>query len=525
MNPVTVKKALWGNLAEVFLVSILLTLAWQWRGNAYGSEWSGDPDEPAHYVTGLMVRDYIADGLPAPPMAYATRYYDFYPKVALGHWPPMFYVMQAAWTLLFTPSRISVLLLMATLSAAWLTASYFVVASFFPAWMGWVSIVFLSATHDFQFTSRMVMAEIPVALFTLLALRSLARYLESPGEPQDWRDASWFSVASLATVLTKGTGIALAPMPFLGAVFGRKWRALGSWSLWVPPVVVGILAAAWFLAAPDALHQRVATMGGIGKLRWYRIGDSFSHWMSSLGVAGSALALGGFLRCVWGVAFGTEKRGWWIVTLVFLPVTVACRVLFGPWEAGHLLTTLPLLMLCAWEGLDWILARVPRHRKVAVAVAAAALAVTAIRSVATMPPKVHLGLDRVARDLVAAPEYANYRFLILSDALGEGVFVAEVASHERRPAHVIERGSKVLAEESLMGDRVRLLFTTPDDLMRFFEKTPQRIVILDGLESGAPFLGLVRETIRQNPSRWQHLGTYFRADAPLPLEVLRLERD
>lgn len=113
----TAKRDSWGSLAVVFLVSLLLTLAWQWRGNAYQSEWSGDPDEPAHYVTGLMVHDYIANRMPAEPMAYASRYYDFYPKVALGHWPPMFYVIQAAWTLLFTPSRISLLLLMATLGA------------------------------------------------------------------------------------------------------------------------------------------------------------------------------------------------------------------------------------------------------------------------------------------------------------------------------------------------------------------------------------------------------------------------
>ncbi len=522
MDAFTAKRTPWPHVAAVFLASLLLTLAWQWRGNAYGSEWSGDPDEPAHYVTGLMVHDYIADRFPGPPMAYAQRYYDFYPKVALGHWPPVFYVVQAAWTLLFTPSRISLLLLMATLGAMWLTASYVLVASFFPPWMAWISIVFLSTTSDFQSSSRMVMAEILVALFTLLALAYLARYLDSPEERPDWRNALWFSAVSLATVLTKGTGIALAPMPFLGAAAGRRWRILRSGSLWLPALLVAILAAVWFLKAPDGLHQKVSMLGGIGRFRWFRIGESLKHWTLELGVAGSILALVGYLRKTWGVLTGVERRGWWIAIVLFLPVTVLCRVIFGPWEARHLLTTLPLLMLCLWDGLASILAWIPGYRKVAAAVAATLLAITAFRSVATMPPKVHLGFDRVAQDLLSHPEYANDRFLILSGPQGEGVFIAEVAEHEKRPGHVIERGSKVLAEESFMGDRVRMFFNTPEDLMRFFEKTPGRIVILDGTDSGAPFVALARETVRRYPDRWQHLASYARSGAPLPLEVLRL---
>ena len=213
----------------------------------------------------------------------------------------------------------------------------------------------------------------------------------------------WFSLASLVAVLTKGTAIALAPMPFLGVWLGRRWRLLRSASLWIPPLLVAILAAVWFLAAPDALHQKVANLGGFGHFRENRIGETFEHWIMSLGVAGSVLALAGFLRIAWGVALGTERRGLWVVTVLFLPVTIACRIEFGVWDAKHLLTTLPLLMLCVWEGVDWILSSVPRFRKVGLALATAALAVTAIRSVSMMPPKIHLGLDLVARDLVSDP--------------------------------------------------------------------------------------------------------------------------
>ena len=50
-------------------------------------------------------------------MEFAENYYVHYPEVALGHWPPTFYVVQALWTLPFFASRGSVILLMSVLTA------------------------------------------------------------------------------------------------------------------------------------------------------------------------------------------------------------------------------------------------------------------------------------------------------------------------------------------------------------------------------------------------------------------------
>ena len=38
-------------------------------------------------------------------MAFAENYYLHYPEVAMGHWPPGFYLLQAVWTLLFPTQR------------------------------------------------------------------------------------------------------------------------------------------------------------------------------------------------------------------------------------------------------------------------------------------------------------------------------------------------------------------------------------------------------------------------------------
>src|SRR5689334_11391847 len=103
MRAESMTRRLYSAGAGLFFIAVAALLSW--HGHAFRVELSSDPDEPAHYVSGLLVRDYLAQGVPGSPMAFARDFYLHYPKVAIGHWPPLFYVVQGVWTLLFTPSR------------------------------------------------------------------------------------------------------------------------------------------------------------------------------------------------------------------------------------------------------------------------------------------------------------------------------------------------------------------------------------------------------------------------------------
>ena len=63
------------------LFLFLVTVGLQWFASAYSSEFGSDPDESSHYVTGLLVRDYIAQGFPSSPLRFAEDYYLHYPRV------------------------------------------------------------------------------------------------------------------------------------------------------------------------------------------------------------------------------------------------------------------------------------------------------------------------------------------------------------------------------------------------------------------------------------------------------------
>src|SRR5579859_5632961 len=115
----------------IFLINVWLAS----RGGVFRSELASESDESAHYITALMIRDYIVQGIPGKPLAFAKNYYLHYPKVAFGHWPPVFHVLQAAWMLVFGISRTSVLCLMLTIAALLGATLYEVVKRSFGSWL------------------------------------------------------------------------------------------------------------------------------------------------------------------------------------------------------------------------------------------------------------------------------------------------------------------------------------------------------------------------------------------------------
>ena len=50
-----------------FVCFFLCALLLEWRGGAFAAEFGGTADEAAHYVTSLMVRDYVASGMTVGP--------------------------------------------------------------------------------------------------------------------------------------------------------------------------------------------------------------------------------------------------------------------------------------------------------------------------------------------------------------------------------------------------------------------------------------------------------------------------
>ena len=491
----------------LFSLYFLCVVLLQWKASAFRSELSGSPDEPAHYVTGLMVHDYIAAGFPGSPMPYARNYYLHYPKVALGHWPPVFYLVQAAWTLLFTTSRTSVMFLMAAVTALLATILCEILRKEFSLAIGMSAAALFISLPVIEEFSRLVMAEMLVALLVLLAVVAYGRYLDT----ESWQPAAWFGVWFALALLTKGTGIQLALVPPLAVVFVRRWHLLKRFSFWLPAIIVLGVAGPWYLWVPGAQHESVARFGGL-RSNWGRLIDTPLAWADMLGVVLLVAVTLGLLLCCRQIARGTAD-GKWIASLAVVIGAYLSRFLIGAYEARHLLVNIPMLLMFAALGAAWCsrqarwrgLKTVPRNLAVALALVAM-LAFNIYRS----PIKRHYGFSEIAQDLSSRPAFKDSVFLVCGDALAEGMFISEVAAREARPGHIILRASKMLASEDWMGAYYQPLFQDQKMLLRYLEDIPTGIVILDDGGRRSPHGQLLYQAIQSHPENWELLSRYSR---------------
>jgi len=475
-----------------------------WHG-AYSAEFSGNPDEPAHYVTGVMVRDYLASFPWHPPMPFARDFYDHYPIVAIGHWPPVFYVVQALWMLPFGVSRVSVLLLMAVLSAAAATAAFVFWRARWGALPGaWVALVFLSIPIVQEY-GRMVMAEILVTLFMMLAAFAYSRYMET----ERWRDSMRFGLLASACILTKPNGLALAFVPVIAVIAGRRLDLLKRFSFWLPALIVAVLCAPWYLLTADLAQE----------------GWSASYepsWLLRQPAAENALNLvrnigpGMFVLAVVGIVYELRPRTDRQVSpySAVMAAVIASVWLFHSFvapvrDARHLIPAIPAMLGLALAALFALAGGVStspiQARKVALGFAALIAIGFWFRDTGSHAAALRA---ETAVQKVLSRTGPSDAVMVSSEGFGEGVFIAELAEKEWRPGHRVVRASKALSSSTWNGSDYRLVFDSARDVDEYLRDKGISVIVLDltSVRSGrtVPHHRQLLDVV-QIPNRWQRL--------------------
>ena len=465
--------------AAYFLLFFFIALLLSWNSGAFQAELGDSPDEPAHYVTGLMVHDYVAQGFPGSPMAFARNYYLHYPKVALGHWPPFFYVVQASWTLVFGVSRLSLVFLMAAIGALLATRIFFTMSSVtgLLAALLWLTLPFV------QQYNRDVMVEGVIALTVLLATDAYGRYLDT----ERWQPAAWFGLWATLALLTKGTGMQLAMVPVVAVLLTKRWGLLTRGSFWLPALIVAVLAGPWYVWVPGAKHESVGTMGGVGFIPDRLLG-SLTGWVEMLGIV---LAVGAVFGLWLAFKVGDRvSRGRWIAGFGALVGAWFFRLFIGAYEDRHLTANLPILVMAAVFAGEWLwrkwkttLQLISVNRPLWSRLCRGDLWVGILLPVVLIglhirsgPVKRHAGYSEVAARLVE--DYPKSVILVCADVEGEGMLIAEVAMREARPGHYVLRGTKMLATVGWMGGEYTERFDDTSKMVGFLDSIPVGIVVL-----------------------------------------------
>jgi hypothetical protein len=499
----------WKHEIAIFISLFAVVVAYQNLGDTYESEFGAHPDEAAHYVTGLMIRDYIAEGIPGHPMRFAEEYYDHYPKVALGNWPPFFYMIQAAWTLPFSPSRTSVLLLMAFLTALLAQLIFHSAKKDFGPLLALFGTQLFLALPLIQKYSSLVMTEIPIALLAFIATLCFGKYLDDEKASR----SIFFGLFASAAILTKGSGLYLAFVPPIALILCRKFVLLKRVAFWSSAAIVAVLCAPWTLFTLDK-----AKAGWVDAPWSEFVRDSIPYYANklnlALGAALLALLFIGVAVRLFAPAKRNELSGKWAAAgaLMFAVLLLQPLVPCGM-EPRHLVMALPPIMMFTIAGGGWLIERLRSRLAPFPAFAAILTGVTISFLIHPFSPKNkgYSGFEGPAAIVVSDPEFAESIVLVSSDASGEGMLISEVAMREKRMGHTVRRASKLLGDSNWSGSEYQSKLDSVDALIELLEKEKIQILILDNSMRKAKRVehhDILQKAVATHPNRFMQLAQF-----------------
>lgn len=458
----------------IFAACLILNLVFVTTRGAWESDLAGDPDEAAHAVTSLMLRDYLAGGWRQPPMTFAQQYYADFPKVALGHYPPGFYLLAGAW-MLPGASVQSLLILQCLLAASLAALTYRQASNLMSIPAALMAGLLVSLLPVSLKQNLLIMSDTLMVLLSVLAAVSWKDYLNRPSLHR----AAGFGLLAAAAILTKGSAMALCIIPPLTTVLCSQWRLLKTVSWWFSAVPVAALAGPWMLysakiTAEGMIHVPLREFAPEALVFYVcELPRMLGILLTLLAIAGIALLLKTSRSqgrdSALSAAFCSMLAGT-VLIILLVPAGLAGR---------YLLPALPALLVGAMLAADRLSLRLRQYRSLGLV----AIVAVGLGGLAELPLKeVHGFGSAVGKSL---PDYASKQathWLIASDPRGEGAVIAAAAftCPQRSPSLLrVHRGSKELASSDWMGRGYQPVFVDNDQLLDHLDKLKITRVFVD----------------------------------------------
>jgi Dolichyl-phosphate-mannose-protein mannosyltransferase len=494
-----------GFLAAIVLLQVL--------SDAYSSAFGGYPDEPAHLVTSLMARDFLAGAnlhTLTHPFEFVRDYYYHYPKVSIGHWPPLFYGLAGVWFLVFGASRATALLFIAATAALTATLIYFTGKRLIGIWAGILAAALFVASPLVQESSVRFMSEHLSTLASLASALSFARLARSGRVI----DGLLFGVAATLAILTHPNAWALALLPPLVIALTNRWwllRRSGLWASVLPPLLI---AVPWYVATLAMLEDGV----GGGEPFWVQ-GAKFG-WdiYAAVGIVVLVLAAIGVYTALIARHRAAVAPEWAAIAALAIALFALHSVIPTGAENRYMVPVIPCVALFAIAGVDYAAGRFARNVSYVIArvgVAAVVLAAFALQSFA-LPLQLRNGgygamVAEVTNKLSNVPQV----WLVSASSTGEGSLVAAVALQENQRASYVLRARTLLAGGDWLWNNTEDRFDTPAKLAGLLDEIPVTIVVVDDLVPAVekrPYQDRLKTLVAGEPGRWALIGSYPQVD-------------
>jgi Dolichyl-phosphate-mannose-protein mannosyltransferase len=437
-----------------YLILLGLAVAAQSVTHAYQSDLSWS-DEGSHYVSGLMIHDYIAGKFPSDPLTYATQYYIHFPRVGIGHWPPLYYALEAVVFLAVGPSIKAALLLEAAFAAAVAVTVGVVVGRLGGRVAAWAASITTLAAPEILLGTQGVMLDVPIAFMALLAMLAWALFLFE----ERWVWSVAFALSAVAAILIKGNGICLAMVPPLSVALTNRWQLLRNWLFWLPAPIAAALTGPWYWITYKLSANGFDYAWGIAYV--IQAAPAYSRLLASqIGIPGLLLAaIGGFgslrsRQSDWRGALSASALGLVLAALFFHSVVPAAI------DGRYVTAVVPALVILAYLGIE----RLFVFRSPAVQMLSTVFCFLAIFATETsFHYKATHAMNAIAKAIFGAP-HGNPFVLVGSTPGGEGAFTAEAATWDRALSTYVVRGFQVLGTGDFNGTDYTPRFTSADQM-------------------------------------------------------------
>ncbi len=403
-----------------------------------------------------MIADYVAHHLFSNPLTFAKAYYEHFPRVGLGHWPPMFEAVQAALFLVFGHRGTTAVAFQAIIGGLCAGLPAAIVSPFGKILGLAVGIAVLFAPAALFLVGTVMADNFLAVLVTLTALGWTAFY-----HKRTWPSALVFALLAAAAILTKGTGFGLALMPVIYLGIKRDMWFLFNRKAIFSAIVVGLLTIPWYIAT-----YHLAATGFIYSWGWAytRLAIPFflKAAIDSLGV----LTIAGYVVGLYFSVTADAGREPFDVD-VFVATSLAMLVIavIAPADLleRYLIPALPSAAIVAASGLRRLTSLFPLSQIRRPPIRSALCGAILLLSSASVFHKPHLEpyhSQRIASYILDAQK-PNPLVLVSGSASVEGAVIAAFAERDRAWSHYVVRGTAVLASGNFSGTTYAQRFATP----------------------------------------------------------------
>jgi len=450
---------------------------------AYQAGFSG-ADEPAHFLNGYFIANYFSHHLGSNPLAAATDFYIHYPKISIGHWPPMYYGFLGVLFLVVPatmPVAFAINVIVATLPVIGVAAALALLVNRRAAVAGALIYALAPLVLEGQV---MFMVDQPL---TACLVGATALWIAYSLEPA-WGKVLGFAVLAALAVLVKGNGWLVVFVPVFQIALTGNWKQFLSLKLIIAAALAAAVVVPWYMLTAKIAADGFNYQAGVG-YAMKALAANLWTVVQNLTPVGALLALFAALaefrerkqsQTRWAIVSG-------LISLILATLTLQSLVPVDIVDR-YMAPALPAIVVLAVLGAQRLLVRLglggaARLPAVLAVVLLAVMVSPGVVHLVQRQPKSDTGVAGIVEHL--APGGKPSVSVIDGSTGAEGAFIADMAVHDAGLQSYVIRASKLLADSNFMGSAYALKYHDSQQVLAELHRLGvQHVVIVR--ENGVP---------------------------------------